>query len=61
MAAYAVHNHQLSTHLLTAQIKNKKTRATQKSLPFGKWRFREKAVRRMGQKQKRIRQKQRQD
>ena len=34
-----------------------KTRATQKSLPFRKWRFREKQVKRMGQKQKRIRQK----
>ena len=32
---------------------NKKTMTTQKSLPFGKWRFREKEVRRMGQKQKR--------
>ena len=29
------------------------TKATQKSLPFGKRRFREKEVRRMGQKQKR--------
>ena len=34
--------------------------ATLKSLPFGKWRFREEEVRRMGQKQKRIRQKERQ-
>ena len=33
------------------------TRATQKSLPFGKWRFRGKQIRRMGHKQKRIRQK----
>ena len=39
----------------------KKTRATQKSLPFGKWRSREKEVRRMGQKQKKIRQKEQQD
>ena len=37
----------------------KKPRATQKSLPFGKWRFREKEVRTMSQKQKRIRQKER--
>ena len=32
-----------------------KQRATQKSLAFGKWRFRENKVRRMGQEQKRIR------
>ena len=36
--------------------KEKKTRATQKSLPFGKSRFREKEVGRMGQKQKKIKQ-----
>ena len=42
--------------------KNKtKTRATQTSLPFGKWRFREKEVRRMGKVQKGIRQKEQQD
>ena len=38
-----------TTHLLTAQTK---TRATEKSLPFRKWRFREKKIRRMGQKDK---------
>ena len=36
-------------------------RATQNSLLFGKWMFREKEVRRKGQKQKRIRQKEQQD
>ena len=41
--------------------KQKVARATQKSLPFGKWRFREIEVRRKGQKQKWIRQKDRQD
>ena len=45
------HTTNQSTHLLSAQTK--KTRATQNSLPFGKRRFREKEVRRMGQKQKR--------
>ena len=35
--------------------------AIQKSLPFGKWSFREREFRRMGQKQKRIRQKEQQD
>ena len=38
-----------------------KTRATQKSLPVEKWGFREKEVRRLGQKQKRIRQNEQQD
>ena len=38
-----------------------KTRATQKSLPFRKWRLRGKEVRRMGQKQKRLRQKEQRD
>ena len=37
--------------------KRKKKRATQKSLPFIKWRPRGKEVRRMGQKQTGIRQK----
>ena len=50
-----------STHLLTAQKTENKTRATQKSLPFRKWRFREKEVRRMSPKQKMIRQKEQQD
>ena len=40
--------------------KNKQARTTQKSLPFGKWRFKEKEVRIMDQKQKRIRQKEQQ-
>ena len=40
--------------------KKKKKKATQKSLPFGKWMFRGKEVRRMGQKQKKIRQKEQQ-
>ena len=40
----AEHTTNQSTHLLTAQT-NKKTKATQKSLPFEKWRFREKDVR----------------
>ena len=39
----------------------KPPRSTQKIIPFGKWRFREKEVRRMGQTQKRIRQKGQQD
>ena len=57
MAVYAAHTSNLGTHLLTDQT-NKKTRATQKILPFGKKRrFREKEVRRMGQKQNRVRQK----
>ena len=38
-----------------------KTKATQRRLLFGKWRFREKEIRRMGQKQKKIRQKERED
>ena len=59
MTAYAAHTTKYSTHLLTAQ-KNK-TRATQKRLPFGKWRFGENEVKRMGQKQKRIRPKEQQD
>ena len=61
MAAYAAHTTTKNTHLLTAQNKTKKIRATQKSLPSGKWRFREKEVRRMGRKQKRIRQNQQQE
>ena len=56
MAAYAAHTTNYSTHLLTTK-KKEKTRATQKNLPFGKRRFREKELRRMGQKQKRVRQK----
>ena len=43
-------------HQLTYSSPNRSTtttkRATQRSLPFRKWRFREKVVRRMGQKQK---------
>ena len=45
----------------TAQKHKIKTRATQKSLPFGKWRFRENVLGRMGQRQNRIRQKEQQD
>ena len=51
MAAYAAHTTNYNTHLLTAQIK-KKTRATQKSPPFRKWKFRENQIRRIAQKQK---------
>ena len=44
--------------LISEALKQTKTtRVTQKSLPFGKWRFSEKGVGRMGQKQKSIRQK----
>ena len=46
--------HQLKYSYPNRSNKNKKTRATQKSLPFGKWRFGGKEVRRMGQKQTRI-------
>ena len=43
MAAYAAHTINYNTHLLTTKkTKNKQTRATQKSLPFGKRKFREK-------------------
>ena len=45
----------------TAQKHKIKTRATQKSLPFGKWRFRENVLGRMGQRQNRIRQKEQHD
>ena len=61
MAAYAVHYNQLKYPSPNRSNNNKKTRITQKSLPFGKWRFREKEVRRMGQKQKMIKQKEQQD
>ena len=61
MAAYAAHTTNYSTHSLLATQTKQKTRATQKILPFGKWRFKENEVRRMGQKQKLIRQKERQD
>ena len=61
MAAYAAHTTDYVTHLLTAQKKKKKPRATQKSVPFGKRRKREIEVMRMDQKQKRIRQRERQD
>ena len=48
--------------LIPKPLKNKTTKkATQKSLPFEKLRFREKEVRRMSQKQKRIRQNEQQD
>ena len=52
-----------STCLLTAQRKGKiKARATQKSLPVGKWRFMENNKSGgWSQKQKRIRQKEQQD
>ena len=46
--------HQLKYSFPNLSNETKKTRATQKSLPFGKWRFRGKEVRRMGQKQNRI-------
>ena len=50
--------HAARTHLLTAKKQKTKTGPHKlKSLPVGKWRFREKEVSRMGQKQKRIRQK----
>ena len=39
-AAYAAHTTNYSTHLLTTPKKTKEPRATQNSLPFGKWRFR---------------------
>ena len=47
--------HQLKYSSPNRSKKHKK--ATQKNLPFGKWRFRENEVRGTGQKQKRIRQK----
>ena len=50
-------NHQLKY----SSPNHSKKKATQKSLTFGKWRFREKEARRTGQKQKRIRQKEQQD
>ena len=52
------HSTYISNTLLTRKVllKKTKTRAIQKSLPFGKWRFREKEFGRLGQKQKRIRQ-----
>ena len=48
------------THLKTAQT-NKTEKSHTKEPTFGKWRFREKEARRMGQKQKRRRQKEQQD
>ena len=44
--------HRLNFSSPNRSKKQKNTRATEKRLPFGKWRFREKEVRRMGQKQK---------
>ena len=61
MAVYAAHTTNYNTYLLTAQKTPKKTGATEKSLPLGKWKFRDKEVRRMGQKQKMVRQKEQQD
>ena len=49
------------THLLTAQTNKKDKSHRKEPTSFGKWRFRENEVRRMGQKQKRIRQKERHD
>ena len=36
MAVYSAHTTNQNTHLLTAENPQKETRATQKSLPFGK-------------------------
>ena len=51
MTADDAHTTDWSAHMLTAQQQQqqpkKKTRATQKSQPFGKWRFREEEVRRI--------------
>ena len=44
--------HQLKYSSPNRSNKQKKPRDAQKSLPFGKWRFREKEVRRTGQKKK---------
>ena len=41
-----MHNYKV---LISSPLKQKKSRATQKSLPFGKMRVREKVVRKMGQ------------
>ena len=61
MAAYAAHTTNLKHSSPSRSNKQKKTRATLKSLPFGKWRIREKEIRRMGQTQKMITQKEQQD
>ena len=53
--------HELKYSSPNRSQKTQKARAIQKSLPFGKWRFRGKEAKRMGQKQKKIRQKQQQD
>ena len=57
MAARAANTVNKSTHLT---VKKKKTKShTKDTILFGKWRFREKEVRRMGQKQNETRQKER--
>ena len=51
--------HQLKYSSPNLSNKQKDQSRTKKPIPFGKWRFREKEVRKMNQKQKRIRQKER--